>query len=161
MQIHRRLGLALLIALVAPVWIGAAQGPGRWIGVWRLDVGASSSTGGMPAASTLTISVAADDALRFEIRDVSDGRAQEPWGFLVGTEGSDVPVSPASFFDSVTTTRRRGRSLGLTLKKTGAVVSEMTADVAEDGRTLTIKSSARTPNGDTVSGTSIYRRQPS
>jgi len=159
MQKCRRLCLALLIALAAPVRIGVAQVPGQWIGVWRLDVSASSSTGGMPAASTLTISAAADDALRFEIRDVFDGRAQEPWGFVVGPEGSDVPVSPASFIDSVTTTRRRGRSLGLALKKTGAVVSEMTAEVAEDGGTLTIKSSARAPNGDSVSGTSIYRRQ--
>lgn len=156
---NRRHAVALLTALIAQVFL-AAQTADPLVGVWALDVSASTSTGGMPTASTLTISEAASESLRFEIRDTFDGRPQPSWAFLVGRQGNDLPVSPATFIDSVATIRREERSIALVLKKDGAVVSEMTTEVSKDGLTLIVKSKATAPNGDTVSGTSVYRRKP-
>ena len=157
---NRRRAMTLVLAVVAQVLV-AAQTTDPLVGKWALDVSASTSTGGKPTASTLTISEAAPQTLRFEIRDTFDGRVQEPWGFLAGPEGTERAVSPASFIDTVATTRRRGRSSSLVLKKGGAVVSDMTTDVSDDGSTLTVTSKASAPNGDSVTGTSIYRRLPS
>ena len=157
---NRRLVCTVLLTLLAQVLV-AAQIADPLVGVWVLDVSASTSTGGMPSASTLTITPSGSETLRFEIRDTFDGRAQQPWGFVAGRAGSETPVTPATFIDSVATTRRQERSSALILKKGGVAVSEMSTEVSEDGLTLVVTSKATAPNGDTVSGTSVYRRQPS
>ena len=157
---NRRCAMTLVMAVATQVVV-AAQTTDSLVGKWAFDVSASTSTGGKPSASTLTISEVAPQTLKFEIRDTFDGRVQEPWGFLAGPEGTEQAVSPASFIDTVATTRRRGRSSSLVLKKGGTVVSEMTTEVSEDGLTLTVTSKASAPNGDSVTGTSIYRRLPS
>lgn len=155
----RRHAVATLFAFLTAATAGA-QTP-QLTGVWTLDVSASSSTGGMPGASTLTITEASPGTLKFEIQDTFDGRTQPPYAFLSGPAGSELPVIPATFIDSVTTTRRDTRTSALVLKKGGAVVSEMSTELSEDGLTLTVKSKATAPNGDTVSGTSVYRRSRS
>ncbi|AMY11862.1 hypothetical protein LuPra_05129 [Luteitalea pratensis] len=157
---NRRRVCTVLLALLAQELV-AAQIADPLVGVWVLDVSASTSTGGMPSASTLTITPSGSETLRFEIRDTFDGRPQQPWGFVAGRSGSETPVTPATFIDSVATTRRQRRSSALILKKGGVAVSEMSTEVSEDGLTLVVTSKATAPNGDTVSGTSVYRRQPS
>ena len=156
---HRRHAVVVLIALLLPRLVAAQASP--LVGVWILDVPASSSTGGMPDASTLTISESTPGTLKFEIQDTFDGRPQPPYAFLSGPAGSEVAVSPATFIDSVATTRREQRFSSLVLKKAGTVVSEMSTELSDDGSTLTVKSKATAPNGDTVSGTSLYRRSRS
>jgi hypothetical protein len=159
MRVNSAITFAMALLLMATC--GNAQTAAGMAGVWKLDINASNSTGGMPTASTLTISESPGGVLRYEIRDVFDGRAQAPWAFEAGPESDERPVVPASFIDSVQTTHRRGRTSTLLLKKGATVVSEMTTELSEDGATLTVKSKATSPNGDTVTGTSIYRREPS
>jgi len=157
---NQRRVCTVLLTLLVQVLV-AAQTADPLVGVWILDVSASTSTGGMPSASTLTITPSGSETLRFEIRDTVDGRAQQPWGFAAGRSGSETPVSPATFIDSVATIQRQQRSIVLVLKKGGVAVSEMSTEVSENGQRLVVTSKATASNGDTVSGTSVYRRQPS
>ena len=157
MVFSRMITLPVAVVLMAAGMSGAQTGT-SWTGTWTLDVMASHSTGGKPTASTLTISESAPGVLRYEIRDTFDGSPQAPWAFQAGPEGSETPVVPATFIDRIQTTRRDGRMSSLLLKRGSVVVSEMHMELSEDGRTLTVKSKATAPNGDTVSGTSIYHR---
>lgn len=151
------LGLAVLLIGAAPLLAAQAKSP--YVGVWKLDT-SSPVVGSRPTAGTLTITEAGNGVL-VDVKETFDGGREDTWSFQTGGDNQEMPVTGLSSIDSVTTTSNGERSSTSVFKKAGKVISESTAEVSADGKTLTIRNKGVGPSGEPVSSTSVYRRQPS
>jgi hypothetical protein len=99
------------------------------------------------------------NGVRVEVRETLGGQPEQTWSFQTGGGNQDTPVTGRSTVDSVSTTSNGERSSTSVFKKAGKVVSESTADVSADGKTLTITNKGAGQSGEPASSTSVYRRQ--
>lgn len=149
--------VALLSFAASPTVCAQEKSP--FVGVWKLDT--TSPTVGSPRlAATLTITLAGN-GVQVDVRETAEGQPEQTWSFQSGGDSQEMPVTGLSYVDSVTTRSNGERSSTSVFKKAGTVVSESTAEVSADGKTLTMTSKRVGPSGEPVSSASVYRRQSS
>ena len=147
--------VAVLLMAASPLVFGQPKTP--FVGVWKLAT-TSPAVESQPTAATLTITEAGN-GVRVEVRETFTGRPEQAWSFQSGGDSQDMPVTGLASIDSVKTISNGERSRTSVFSKSGKIVSESTADVSEDGRTLTIRTKGVGPSGEPVSRTSVYSRQ--
>jgi len=137
--------------------VAFAQTPNPFVGTWKFDPAASTSSGPKPKAATITISDAGSGRVRVDVNEQYEGQPASAWSF-VAAEGQETAVTGLPAMDKTTNTRTSERVSTGTFKKAGKVLSEYTSEVSADGKRLTIKSKGLGPDGKPTSSTAIYHR---
>jgi hypothetical protein len=157
-----RSALQIWVALVlSTVVAGASQRENAYVGTWRLDVAATTSTGKKPIAGMLTISEVGDGRLRVHVQELLDASRESVWSFSFGKVGKRTPVRGVPEFDTVVTTaagKRAGRCL---FKKGETLVTEVATEVDPDATVLTITTKTLHSAGEPLLTRYVYRRHTS
>jgi len=150
-----------VVLVLSTVAAGAQQRENAYVGTWRLDVPATTSTGKKPIAGMLTISEVGDGRLRVHVQELLDGSHENIWSFSFGRVGKQTRVRGVPDIDTVVTTaagKRAGRCL---FKKGDALVTEVATEVDPDATVLTITTKTLQSAGEPLLIRYVYRRHTS
>jgi hypothetical protein len=160
-MIWRRAFQVWVVLVLSTVAAGAQQRGNAYVGTWRLDVPATTSTGKKPISGMLTISEVGDGRLRVHVQELLDGSHENVWSFSFGKVGKRTPVRGVADIDTVVTTaagKRAGRCL---FKKGDTLVTEVATEVDPDARVLTITTKTLQSAGEPLLTRYVYRRHTS
>jgi len=74
-------------------------------------------------------------------------------------DGKEYPTDPATGVDSMSMTRMSNTVLDSVAMKNGVMVAYGSRILSDDGNTMTVKQSGKTPDGQEFINTSVYVRQ--
>jgi hypothetical protein len=149
---------ALLTAAVLVGFLGAGvagQSADPWIGAWKLNVAKSK---GVKSGST-TIE-AAGKGIKFTVDLVAADGTANHWGFTANYDGKDYPVTGTSpYGNTAAATRVDARTLRITSKQDGKVMTTSTIVVSDDGKSRTTTIKGTDVKGRPVDIVSFYEKQ--
>ena len=152
-----RLLQALIMLFALSFGLKAAQSP--FSGTWKLNP--TKSTISAPSPRSETIHAEADDngiELNGEAVDPATGKPTKS-GYKAKFDGRDYPVAGDPRTDSIALQRIDANTLKATTKKGGKVISEYTAIVSKDVRTITVNYTETDAQGNSYKGSDVYERQ--
>jgi hypothetical protein len=150
----RPLALILMFALASG--LNAAQNP--FSGTWKRNP--AKATISAPSPRSETIHAEADDKsieLTSEAVDPRTGELTKS-GYKAKFDGKDYPVTGAPRVDSIALQRIDASTLKATTKKAGKVISEYTAIVSTDGRTIKVNYTETDAQGNIYEGSEVYEK---
>ena len=133
-----------------------------FVGTWKLDK-AKSKFDGAVAPKSLTRTVTADGSgLKYSFEGVAGDGSKLSYSFSSNLDGKDMPVTgvgvPAGA-DTIALKKVNDHKTEGVLKKGGKEVAKVTAEVAKDGKTATVKTSGKSADGKDVKSESVYEKQ--
>ena len=129
------------------------------MGTWKLNESKSKFLEGVRKNTTVVYSAASDD----QVKVTTDGT--EPDGKPSHTEwtgkfdGKDYPVTGDSAIDTRSYKRLNARTMELTNKKDGKVISTGRITLAPDGKSRTVIINATRPDGKNVTYSAVYDKE--
>jgi len=152
----RTVVLALAALLVAVAVCVAADDVN--MGTWKLDEAKSKIAAG--SGKNDTVVYAADgDNVKVTVDGV-DAKGNPTHSEWVGKyDGKDYPVTGDADADMRSYRRVNDRTLRITQKKDGKVISTIRIVVAADGKSRTVTNTATDANGKKTTSTSVYDKQ--
>jgi hypothetical protein len=152
------LGLAALAMLGFAATDAAAAGMMRGTGTWVLDA-QKSDFGSAPAIASGKLVVTQTKKVHKVVTDIAyaDGRKAH-YEYSGPVDGSDIAVSGAPLFDSVTVLTPDKDTVIRTERKGGRLAGITTATVSKDGKTLTSQRRGITISGPQPSYTTVWNR---
>jgi hypothetical protein len=151
----RTIALTLALCIVGLTAAFAAENPN--MGTWKLNEAKSKIPAGMTKNTTVTYTPAGDDTK--VTTDGINGAGQPAHTEWTGKfDGKDYPVTGDPTSDSRSYKMVNERTLELTSKKDGKVVSTGKIEVARDGKSRTVKLEG-TASGKKVKETAEYDKQ--
>ena len=152
------LGLTLLVMAGVASTSASAGGGDPFSGAWTLNVQKSDfGTGTAPASAKVVISASKKSDKLVNDTTYADGRKVH-YEYSGPIDGSDVAVTGAPLFDSVSTLRADKYTRIRTERQGGKVVGIATATVSHDGKTLTAVRRGISTHGPQPSYTSVFDR---
>jgi hypothetical protein len=156
--------LALLVLTVVVAGTLMAQtepSVGTWVGTWKLNL-AKSKYEGTQAPKTLTRTVTAEGTgLRYSFEGEAADGSKISYGFTSKLDGSDSAVSgvgmPAGA-DTAALGRTSAHKITGVLKKGGAKIGTVWADISSDGKTVTVDTKGKI-DGKEVKTHQVYDKQ--
>ena len=151
---NRKIRLAMLAGLCVVVFAGilasaAARANQSAVGTWKLDVKKSSYTNiPAPAFEQLVVTTDQPDALKWSMVG-SEGHGKTYSSSYDGPiDSKDHPMTSSEASSTIAYTRTASGGVRWVVKdKTGATVETATGQLSPDGRTLTIKGTTTTAQG--------------
>ena len=128
------------------------------LGTWKLNEGKSKMSRGMPKNTTVVYE-AAGDSVKVTVEGVdSDGKpTHNEWTGKY--DGNDYPVTGDPNSDMRSLKKIDDRTLELTVKNAGKVITTGRIVVSPDGKSRTVKVSGTDAKGKKFQGTSVYDKQ--
>ncbi len=153
MTTKRVLTAAVVVGMLSTA--AFAQAPDPWIGTWKLNV--AKSKGAKSGSTTIE---AAGKGIKFGVDLVlADGTASK-WGFTANFDGKDYPITGSSpWGNAVMVTRVDGKTLRITSKQDGKVLTTSTIVISDDGKTRTTTTKGTDVKGQPVNVMSLYEKQ--
>ena len=148
----------LLTLALCLVGISVAVADDANMGTWKLNEAKSMFPAGATKNSTVVYEAAGDD-----IKVTVDGTDKD--GNAVHNEwtgkfdGKDYPLTGDPAMNTRSYKRINARSLALTGKKDGKVISAGRIVVSADGKTRTVKLTATDSTGKKLESTAVYNKQ--
>jgi hypothetical protein len=147
-------GCLVGVACLLPLGVSAQANPR--IGVWTLDLAASTyQQGKAPASETRTFLATEDGGIQMTGDTVLSSGTKQPTGYRAKYDGKDHAYSGASG-DTIAMTGN-GWASDSTIKMGGKAVQTTHGVVSKDGQTMTL--TTKTAAGYDVS-TRIYKKRP-
>ena len=154
-----------LAALVCGLAIGVApralaQGEAR-VGTWELDLARSSFSPGPPPRKQTLVFRAAGTQWTALLQGVdAEGRPINPDlnNLAITFDGRDHPTATVDY-DTTAWKRSRGTSYEVIRRKGGKIVMTSTNELSADGRTMTIRTTGVTANGQRVDTVRVYQKK--
>jgi hypothetical protein len=149
----------ILLALAACfVGAAAALAADTNVGTWKLNSAKSKFTPGAPKNDTVIVEVAGDD-MKITVDGTSgDGKpAHNTWTGKF--DGKDYPITGDPAFDTRSYTKVNDRTLRLTQKKGGKVMTTGRIVVSANGKSRTVTITGTDPQGKKVASTAVYDKQ--
>jgi hypothetical protein len=147
------------IVLLAALIVIAQSHNGNAVGTWKLDT-QKSDFGGMPAPKDLIVVVTEDTKDKVSWKLSGSGPDGKPLSesFSGAVDGKPHAIGGSERGESVAYTRDPdGTFRSVTTDKSGAEVAHSTVTLSDDGSTMTIKNTRKTPNGD-VNYTEVFTK---
>lgn len=156
-------GMMLILAHAHAFAVAQAPSPEPLAGTWILNVAKSTLAGAPPRSRYRTIDVTHDGMLHVTYGTVDD-RGGNSFGFWEartdGTQAIEYMRSTGAAPYAVLHVKRAGpRAIAVTAERNGALSSEVTFSVSDDGKTLTEDMTSHTDRGK-VRNIRVYDRQP-
>jgi hypothetical protein len=147
------------IVLLAALIVIAQSHAGSAVGTWKLDT-QKSDFGGLPAPRNMTVVVSEDSKTKVTWKasgtNASGKKISE--SYSGDYDGKTNPIKGSEMAESVGYTRNPdGTISSVTKDKSGTDVAHGTLTLSDDGKTITIKTARKGPNGD-VSYTEVFTR---
>jgi hypothetical protein len=147
------LTLALCFVGIAVVFAQDAN-----MGTWKLNEAKSKFAPGATKNSTVVYEAAGDNVKVTVDGTDKDGKAtHNEWTGKF--DGKDCPVTGDPIADTRSYKKIDGRTLELTGKKDGKVVTTGRITVSADGKTRTVNTSGTDSTGKTAKSTAVYDKQ--
>ncbi len=149
--------LALILVFAFPCGLTAADSP--FSGTWKRNP--ARATISAPSPRSEMFDAKADDngiELTSEAVDSQTGQLSRS-SYTASFDGQDYPVSGDRRVDSIALRRIDARSLKATTKKAGRVISQFTAIVSPDWRTIVITYIETDTQGNSYKGSEVYEKQ--
>jgi hypothetical protein len=148
----------LLTLALCLVGISVALAEDANMGTWKLNEAKSTFPAGATKNSTVVYEAAGDDVKVTVEGTDKDGKAlHSEWTGKF--DGKDYPVTGDASMNARSYKRIGARSLKLTGRKDGKVVSEGRIAVSADGKTRTVKLTATGSTGKKLKSTAVYDKQ--
>jgi hypothetical protein len=145
----------ILVGLVSSTAL--AQSPDPLVGTWKLN--AAKSTGLSYKSGTSKIE-AAGARVKFTVELVGTDGSVNKWAFTANYDGKDNPVTGKSpYGDAVAVERVDPKTIRLTSKLGGKVMTTQTIVVSADGKTRTTTTKGVDAKGQKVESVSFYEKQ--
>ena len=143
--------LLLVVSLIMSAGVLAAQAGDPFVGVWK-QVQAQAI--GEPPAKSATVTIGADGAVKVESMSAEGKPAVMSWA---GAE-SEAPVTGTG--EGLTIERRLfgDRTVDMSMKLKGQVVSSYVCEVSADGKTMTCIGKGMNLAGQPVGSFAVYRK---
>ena len=128
------------------------------VGTWKLNSAKSKFTPGAPKNDKVIVEVAGDD-MKITVDGTSgDGKpAHNTWTGKF--DGKDYPITGDPAFDMRSYTKVNDRTLRLTQKKGGKVMTTGRIVVSANGKSRTVTITGTDPQGKKVASTAVYDKQ--
>jgi hypothetical protein len=128
------------------------------VGTWKLNSAKSKFTPGAPKNDTVIVEVAGDD-MKITVDGTSgDGKpAHNTWTGKF--DGKDYPITGDPAYDVRSYAKVNDRTLRVTQKKGGKVVTTGRIVVSADGKSRTVTVTGTDPQGKKVASTAVYDKQ--
>jgi hypothetical protein len=144
---------ALVVGILTAV--AGAQSADPLIGTWKLN--AEKSKGAKSGTTTVS---AAGKGVMFAVDLVAEDGTTSKWGFTANYDGKDYPVTGKSpYGDTVSVTRVKPRTIRITSKQDGKVMTTSTIVVSDDGKTRTTTTKGTGSDGKPIDVVSVYEKQ--
>ena len=149
---------ALLTLALCLVGIGVAFADDANMGTWKLNEAKSKFASGAAKNSTVVYEAAGGDVKVTVEGTDKDGKAtHNEWTGKF--DGKDYPVSGDANADARSYEKTNDRTLKLTGKKDGKVVTTGEIVVSADGKTRTVKTTMTDSTGKKLKSTAVYDKQ--
>ena len=152
--------VAVLIAAVFAYSAVAEDNP--FLGTWKLNL-AKSKFESAPAPKSQTRTITADGSgAKYSFEGVAADGTSFAYSFSSNYDGKDSPITGTGApygADTVALKRINSHKVEGTLKKGGKEVAKVTAEVSKDGKSASVKSKGKAPDGKEVSTDSVYDKQ--
>ena len=151
----RPVSLPLAIALVGLAAVAFAAD--THVGTWKLNAAKSKFSTGAPMNNTVVVEAMGDN-MKVTVDGTNNGTpTHNVWTGKF--DGKDYPVTGDPNADTRAYTRVDDHTLTLTSKKTGKVTTEGRLVVSADGKTRTVATHGRNPQGEKITSTAVYEKQ--
>jgi hypothetical protein len=152
------LGTLALGALLALSSVAiAADTPDPVIGTWKLNT-AKSTGNPIPKSETRTYAASPGGVALTYSRVGADGK-ESTIKTTFKYDGKDYPVTGSTDFDALNAKKVDANTIESTQKRMGKDVGTTKRTVSADGKTLTLDSKLKTPQGTDANTTLVYDRQ--
>ncbi len=148
----------LLTLALCLVGVGVAFADDANMGIWKLNEAKSKFASGAAKNSTVVYEAAGNDVKVTVDGADKDGKAtHNEWTGQF--DGKDYPVSGDPNTDARSYERINDRTLKLTAKKDGKVVTTGEIVVSADGKTRTVKTTSTDSTGKKLKSSAVYDKQ--
>lgn len=155
MMTRTRLILAAAVVLGTLSTAALAQSNDPLVGTWKLNVAKSK---GVKSGSTII--EAAGKGIKFVVDLVPTDGAPTHWEFTANFDGKEYPVTGSSpYGNTVSVTRANERTMTITSKQDGKVMTTANIVVSADGKTRTTTIKGTDLKGQPVNVMSFYEKQ--
>jgi hypothetical protein len=135
-----------------------AQTPTNVAGTWKLNAAKSTFSPG-PAPKSMTVTYTpVKDGVRIKVELVPAEGASQTWEMTPMYDGKDYPITGNPDADTIAYKRVDARSGESIMKKQGKVVTNTSRTVSEDGKTLTLKMTGTTAQGQPRNDVLVFEK---
>ena len=130
-----------------------------FLGTWQMLPDQNDYQLGDPPQQGLYTIEADGDGYKITMQWVTADNEEKQASYNSIPDGKRYPTDPATGVDSMSMTRVDEKTLDSDAMKDGVVVAYATRILSDDGSTMTVKQSGKTPDGQDFTNTSVYIRQ--
>ena len=128
-------------------------------GTWKLNTKKSKYTG-MPMPKEMTVTYTPEGSgWRYAAKGTSATGQRMESGFTYVKDGEEIKTTGFPNWDSIVVNNATSDKASGIMKRGGKEVGTLTRIISEDGKTMTIRGKATTPDGKPVSYVSVYERE--
>jgi hypothetical protein len=144
--------------LVAGTAIASPKSKDVFVGTWTLNVAKSKFDPGPPFGSGKVTGEAVKGGAKYTVdATMGDGRAVH-FSYAGAADGSEMAVTGAPNFDSVSVIRPDKKTLIRTERRGGKIIGNTIATLAADGKSFTAESRGTTPAGQKYHNITVWER---
>jgi hypothetical protein len=130
------------------------------MGTWKLNVAKSKySPGAPPQSGTTTYEPYGKDGFKFTADNVDAQGKSTHVTFVAEYDGKDYPITGDPSRDAISCKRIDSHSHQTTNKKDGKITTTSSRIISKDGKTMTITSTGKTPQGQAVHNVQVFEKQ--
>ena len=153
----RKLVIAILFVSAA-LWASDPSDP--LMGTWKLNAAKSKfSPGKPPQSSQTTYGPYGKDGFQFDSQQVDAQGKPQHVTFVAEYDGKDYPITGDPARDMIFAKRLSRYSHQTTNKKDGKITTTSHREISKDGKTLTITTTGKNPQGQEVNNVQVYEKQ--
>ena len=158
MQVSTRKFVIALLFVSASLWAADAKDP--LMGTWKLNVAKSKySSGQPPKGGTTTYEPYGKDGFKFTADNVDAQGKTTHVTFVAEYDGKDYPITGDPSRDTIFCKRIDSHSHQTTNKKDGKITTTSRRVISKDGKTLTLTTTGKTPQGQEVKNVLVFEKQ--
>src|SRR5437879_5191351 len=147
-----------MVAVLSLAGAATAVAADAQIGTWKLNEAKSKISAGAPKNRTVVYEMAGD-SVKVTVDGV-DGNGQALHNEWTGKyDGKDYPLTGDPGADTRAYTKVDDRTLTITQKKAGKVVTMGKIVIAADGKSRTVTTSGTNAQGQKISSSAVYDKQ--
>jgi hypothetical protein len=155
---RRRLFMSKLFVLSLFIFASVAF-PADQMGTWKLNTAKSKYTG-MPMPKELTVTYTPEGSgWRYEAKGTSANGQPIDAHFTYVKDGEEIKTTGFPNWDSMVLQNAKSDKATVTLKREAKVVGSVTRILSADGKMMTIRGKATTPEGKQAMYVSVYDKQ--
>ena len=155
-----RVGMIVVVAVLATsAWIGA-QSPDPFVGTWTLNVAKSKyNPGPVPKAQTTTYE-AAGKGYKVSVRSTPVSGAMQEWSYTTNLDGSEAKITGNNPNADATAVKRIDvNTLEVVNKKNGKETTRQRNVASADGKTRTITTTGVDGAGQKVNNVAVFEKK--